>query len=173
MICPNQLLVCDAYNRFGSAGDPLRWYIPHPPKCGPLMSQCFRLPSDVKMKAPFFVPISNRTLLIVFSSSAWCRYSPEPFISTASVVPASSPHSGSVEPVLPVCPRLSGGVGPLAGRFFDRTDLENSHANTRMLRHQLACVIQIIGLEQKKPAYLFLSLGVRPVRDGHLPVLEP
>src|ERR1700676_4972792 len=45
--CPDQLLDCDAYSRFGSAGDPLTWYISHPAKWGPLTSHCFRLPSDV------------------------------------------------------------------------------------------------------------------------------
>src|SRR5687768_4120802 len=70
MICPNQLLVCDAYSRFGSAGDPLRWYISHPPKCGPLTSHCLRVPSDVRTNAPLRVPTSNRTVLICSLLSA-------------------------------------------------------------------------------------------------------
>src|SRR5207249_11595404 len=65
MICPNQPLVCDAKMRFGSAGDPLRWYISQPAKCGPLTSQFWRLPSAVRMNAPFFVPTSNRILLML------------------------------------------------------------------------------------------------------------
>src|SRR5580658_620128 len=64
MICPNQLLDCDAYRRFGSAGDPLMWYISQPAKCGPLTSQFSRLPSEVKTNAPLRVPTSNRTVLI-------------------------------------------------------------------------------------------------------------
>src|SRR6266851_6320190 len=64
MICPNQPLVWDAYSRFGSAGDPLMWYISQPAKCGPLTSHFSRLPSDVKINAPFFVPTSTRTPLI-------------------------------------------------------------------------------------------------------------
>ena len=32
MTCPNQPLHCDAYKRFGSAGDPLTWKISHPAK---------------------------------------------------------------------------------------------------------------------------------------------
>src|SRR5436190_16175183 len=69
MICPNQPLVCDAKMRFGSAGDPLRWYISQPAKCGPLTSQFCRLPSAVRMNAPFFVPTNNRILLICSPSS--------------------------------------------------------------------------------------------------------
>src|SRR5712664_867182 len=64
-ICwPNQLLDCDAYSRFGSAGDPLRWYISQPPKWGPLTSHCSRLASAVRTNAPLRVPTSTRTLLI-------------------------------------------------------------------------------------------------------------
>src|SRR4029077_20886637 len=69
MICPNQPLHCDAYSRFGSAGDPLRWYISQPAKCGPLTSQRSRLPSDVRMNAPLRVPTNTRTPLISHSSS--------------------------------------------------------------------------------------------------------
>src|ERR1700686_3244671 len=64
MICPNQPLVCDAYSRFGSTGDPLRWYISQPAKCGPLTSHFSRLPSDVRMNAPLRVPTRTRTPLI-------------------------------------------------------------------------------------------------------------
>src|SRR6266581_1060393 len=66
IVCPNQLLDCDAYSRSGSAGDPLRWYISQPPKWGPLTSQRSRLPSDVRTNAPLRVPTSNRTRLIRF-----------------------------------------------------------------------------------------------------------
>src|SRR5581483_4257474 len=37
----------------------------HPPKCGPATSHRSRLPSDVRMNAPFLVPTRTRTLLIV------------------------------------------------------------------------------------------------------------
>src|ERR1700758_47898 len=64
MICPNHPLVCEAYILFGSTGDPFRWYISQPAKCGPLTSHFSRLPSDVRMNAPFFVPTSTRTPLM-------------------------------------------------------------------------------------------------------------
>src|SRR6266849_532130 len=67
MICPNQPLHWDAYSRFGSAGDPLMWYISQPAKCGPLTSHFSRLPSDVRMNAPLRVPTSTRTLLMLIS----------------------------------------------------------------------------------------------------------
>src|SRR6266446_2373151 len=67
MICPNHPLVCDAYSRFGSAGDPLMWYISQPAKWGPLTSHFSRLPSDVNMNAPLRVPTNTRTLLILSS----------------------------------------------------------------------------------------------------------
>src|SRR5262245_28739789 len=38
----------------------------HPPKRGPLTSHFFRLPSEVKIKAPLRVPTRTRTLLIGF-----------------------------------------------------------------------------------------------------------
>src|SRR5579862_570448 len=50
--------------RFGSAGDPFRWYISQPAKCGPLTPHFSRLPSDVSMNAPFLVPTSTRTPLM-------------------------------------------------------------------------------------------------------------
>src|SRR5579862_7454710 len=53
--------------RFGSAGDPFRWYISHPAKCGPFTSHCSRLPSAVSRNAPLRVPTSTRTLLIGYS----------------------------------------------------------------------------------------------------------
>src|SRR3990172_7292933 len=62
--CPNQPLVCDAYSRFGSTGEPLRWEISQPAKWGPLTSHRWRLPSDVRTNAPFLVPTSTRTPLI-------------------------------------------------------------------------------------------------------------
>src|SRR5229473_3776840 len=70
MICPNQPLHCDAYNRFGSAGDPLRWYSSQPAKCGPLTSQRSRLPSDVRMNAPLRVPTNTRIPLIAHAYSS-------------------------------------------------------------------------------------------------------
>src|SRR5712692_4437864 len=67
IIWPNQPLVCDAYSRFGSAGEPLRWYISQPAKWGPLTSQRSRFPSAVRTNAPLRVPTSTRTLLIPYS----------------------------------------------------------------------------------------------------------
>src|SRR5882724_7757932 len=58
--------------RFGSAGEPLRWYISQPAKCGPLTSQCLRRPSEVRMNAPFFVPTNTRSLLMVPSYFDLC-----------------------------------------------------------------------------------------------------
>src|SRR6266850_2514021 len=43
MICPNQPLHCDAYRRFGSAGEPLRWYNSQPAKWEPLIDGIQRL----------------------------------------------------------------------------------------------------------------------------------
>src|SRR5215471_15015338 len=77
--CPDQPLYCDAYSRSGSAGDPLKWKISQPAKCGPLTSQSLRLPSDVRMNAPLRVPASTRTLLIYFGFlSAFCAASSSP-----------------------------------------------------------------------------------------------
>src|SRR6266852_6967561 len=73
MIWPNQPLHCEAYKRFGSAGDPLRWYISQPAKCGPLTSHFSRLPSDVRTKAPLRVPANTRTRLIYHSFSSVVR----------------------------------------------------------------------------------------------------
>src|SRR5260370_34130096 len=70
MIWPHRPLHCDAYSRFGSAGDPLRWYSSQPAKCGPLTSQRSRLPSDVRMNAPLRVPTNTRIPLIGHSSSS-------------------------------------------------------------------------------------------------------
>src|SRR5438445_1621774 len=67
MSWPNQLVDCDAYSRFGSAGEPLRWYISQPAKWGPLTSHCLRFPSDVRTNAPLRVPTSTRTRLITYS----------------------------------------------------------------------------------------------------------
>src|SRR3990172_9258377 len=64
MICPNQPLVCDAYSRFGSTGEPLRGEISQPPKRRPLTSHCSRLPSDVRTNPPLRVPTSTRTPII-------------------------------------------------------------------------------------------------------------
>src|SRR6266576_1108494 len=69
MTCPNQPLDCYAYNRSGSAGDPLMWYISQPAKKGPRTSQRCRLPSAARMKAPFLVPTRTRTALIVLRCS--------------------------------------------------------------------------------------------------------
>src|ERR1700740_3245495 len=76
MICPNHPLVCEAYIRFGSTGDPFRWYISQPAKCGPLTSHFSRLPSDVRINAPFLVPTSTRTPLIACSSLASLSWVP-------------------------------------------------------------------------------------------------
>src|SRR5216684_1679015 len=87
MICPNQPLHCDAYRRFGSAGDPLMWYISQPAKCGPLTSQRSRLPSDVRMNAPLRVPTNTRIPLIAHS------YSSQPVRSVASLRRCASRRS--------------------------------------------------------------------------------
>src|SRR5262249_47360156 len=71
MIWPNQPLDCDAKMRSGLAGDPFKWYISHPAKCGPLTSHLSRFPSELRMKAPLRVPTSNRTLLINLSFIPW------------------------------------------------------------------------------------------------------
>src|SRR6267142_622977 len=55
--------------RLGSTGDPFKWYISQPAKCGPLTSHFSRLPSDVRMNAPLRVPTRTRTPLIPRSSS--------------------------------------------------------------------------------------------------------
>src|SRR5262249_58020611 len=75
MSWPNQLVPCEAQMRFGSAGEPFRWYISQPPKCGPLTSHRVRVPSDVRMKAPLRVPTSTRTPLMPssFLLSLSCR----------------------------------------------------------------------------------------------------
>src|SRR5438105_10051168 len=64
MTWPCQPVDWDAYNRFGSAGEALRWYISQPANNGPSTSQSPRVPSDVRMKAPFRVPTRSRTPLI-------------------------------------------------------------------------------------------------------------
>src|SRR5215471_7454959 len=48
--------------RFGSMGEPLRWYSSQPAKCGPVTFHFWRLPSDSKMNAPFLVPTKTRTV---------------------------------------------------------------------------------------------------------------
>src|SRR6202166_2954067 len=53
--------------RLGSAGEPFKWYISQPAKCGPLTSHFSRLPSDVRINAPLRVPTRTRTLLIRLS----------------------------------------------------------------------------------------------------------
>src|SRR5215469_1863145 len=54
--------------RLGLAGDPFMWKISQPAKCGPLTVHFSRLPSAVRMNAPFLVPTSTRTLLMECSS---------------------------------------------------------------------------------------------------------
>src|SRR5256885_8295713 len=54
----------EAYSRFGSTGDAFRWYISHPANSGPSTFQSSRVPSDVRMNAPFRVPTRSRTPLI-------------------------------------------------------------------------------------------------------------
>ena len=56
----------------GSAGDPLRWYISQPAKCGPLIFQRSRLPSDVRMNAPFRVPTNTLILLMLLAGFQYC-----------------------------------------------------------------------------------------------------
>src|SRR5216683_5267174 len=51
--------------RLGSTGEPLTWYSSKPAKCGPLIFQSSRLPSEVMTNAPLRVPTSTLTLLIV------------------------------------------------------------------------------------------------------------
>src|SRR5260370_3848432 len=67
MTWPNQPLDCDAYSRFGSTGEPFKWYISQPAKWGPLTSHFSRLPSEVNIKAPLRVPTNTRTLVIFYS----------------------------------------------------------------------------------------------------------
>src|SRR5580692_7290761 len=59
--------------RFGSAAEPLRWYISQPAKWGPLTSHFSRLPSDVRMNAPLRVPTRIRTLLTLGLLLEFCR----------------------------------------------------------------------------------------------------
>src|ERR1700682_3194552 len=67
--------------RLGSAGEPFKWYISQPAKCGPLTSHFSRLPSDVRMNAPLRVPTRTRTLLMLCSFS----FSLPLFISFSSI----------------------------------------------------------------------------------------
>src|SRR5438093_25870 len=60
MTWPNQLLVCEAYSRFGSVGEPFMWYTSHPLKSGSLTFHFWRFPSPVMTKPPFFVPTRTR-----------------------------------------------------------------------------------------------------------------
>src|SRR5947199_9176381 len=64
MTWPCQPVDWDAYSRSGSAGEPFRWYISHPANSGPSTFQSSRVPSDVRMNAPFRVPTRSRTPLI-------------------------------------------------------------------------------------------------------------
>src|ERR1700738_380693 len=41
--CPNHPVDSEAYSRFGSAGEPLRWYISQPPQVGPSSGHGARL----------------------------------------------------------------------------------------------------------------------------------
>src|SRR5208283_4712000 len=50
--------------RFGSAGEPLTWYISHPAKNGPSIAHRSRLPSEVSTNAPLRVPTSTRMRLM-------------------------------------------------------------------------------------------------------------
>src|SRR5215472_1563210 len=58
--------------RFGSAGEPLTWYISQPAKNGPLTCQLCRLPSDVSMKAPLRLPTRTRTPLMIAPCPQHC-----------------------------------------------------------------------------------------------------
>src|SRR4029077_1527770 len=64
--------------RLGSTGEPFRWYISQPAKCGPLTSHFSRLPSDVRMNAPLRVPTRTRTPLM--PRSFFLIYSTQLFI---------------------------------------------------------------------------------------------
>src|SRR3954453_11920109 len=69
--------------RFGSAGEPFRWYISQPPQNGPSTFQSLRLPSAVRTNAPLRVPTSTRTPLME-----------PPLVSTASS-PYDDPATGN------------------------------------------------------------------------------
>src|SRR3990172_837127 len=99
MICPNQPLVCDAYTRFGSTGEPFRWYISQPPKWGPLMSHRARFPSDVRTNAPLRVPTRTRIPLI-----------PPSFPSFAPAFAGSFFTTGAVSPPVEGTPATAGDV---------------------------------------------------------------
>src|SRR4051794_2047188 len=77
--------------RFGSAGEPLRWYISQPPQSGPSTCQSVRLPSAVSTNAPFRVPTKTRTPLICRSPSSMV-FSPYDEPATGN----SSSRSGAV-----------------------------------------------------------------------------
>src|SRR5438552_15003324 len=64
MTWPNQPVLAEAQIRFGSAGDPFRWYTSQPPKCGPVIDHFSRLPSEVSTNAPLRVPASTRTCVM-------------------------------------------------------------------------------------------------------------
>src|SRR3954463_6015926 len=88
--------------RLGSAGEPLRWYISHPPKSGPATSQLVRLASAVRMKAPFRVPTRTRTPVIVCPPGRpypWSRYAAFVGDPRATSIPTSQPgrtHRGTL-----------------------------------------------------------------------------
>src|SRR4051812_17328200 len=52
--------------RFGSAGEPFRWYISQPPKNGPSTFQSLRAPSALSTNAPLRVPTRTRTPLMLW-----------------------------------------------------------------------------------------------------------
>src|SRR5665213_453155 len=56
--------------RLGSAGEPFRWYISHPAKCGPATFQSLRVPSEVRMNAPLRVPTRSLTWAMGLSCAA-------------------------------------------------------------------------------------------------------
>src|SRR6185503_1230082 len=47
--------------RSGFTGDPFKWYISQPAKCGPAISHFLRAASEVRMNAPLRVPTRTRT----------------------------------------------------------------------------------------------------------------
>src|SRR5690554_1393476 len=53
--------------RLGSTAEPFMWKISQPPKCGPLTSHSWRLPSEVRINPPLRVPTKTLTPLMIHS----------------------------------------------------------------------------------------------------------
>src|SRR6185437_8084903 len=92
--------------RLGSAGEPLRWYISHPAKWGPLTSHFSRLPSEVRMNAPLRVPARTLTLLIYLSPPDFAKSRTRPSRRPPSDFVAGSARA-IVRPSRTVPPKLS------------------------------------------------------------------